>query len=80
MERKEMLKELASIFEEVFEMEDMQITEETNSDNIEDWNSLNHLTLIGEIEQAFNIKFSMQEMLEIKSVKKILNIIEKEKK
>ena len=80
MERKEMLKELASIFEEVFDMEDMQITEETNSDNIEDWNSLNHLTLIGEIEQAFNIKFSMQEMLEIKSVKKILNIIEKEKK
>lgn len=80
MERKEMLKELASIFEEVFEMEDMQITEETNSDDIEDWNSLNHLTLIGEIEQAFNIKFSMQEMLEIKSVKKILNIIEKEKK
>lgn len=75
-----MLKELASIFEEVFEMEDMQITEETNSDDIEDWNSLNHLTLIGEIEQAFNIKFSMQEMLEIKSVKKILNIIEKEKK
>ncbi len=80
MERKEMLKELVSIFEEVFEVEDMEITEETNSDDIEDWNSLNHLTLIGEIEQAFNIKFSMQEMLEIKSVKKILNIIEKEKK
>ena len=75
-----MLKELVSIFEEVFEVEDMEITEETNSDDIEDWNSLNHLTLIGEIEQAFNIKFSMQEMLEIKSVKKILNIIEKEKK
>lgn len=80
MEREEMLKELVSIFEEVFEMEDMEITEETNSDDIEDWNSLNHLTLIGEIEQTFNIKFSMQEMLEIKSVKKILDIIEKEKK
>ena len=80
MERKEMLKELVSIFEEVFEVEDMEITEETNSDAIADWNSVNHLTLIGEIEQAFNIKFSMQEMLEIKSVKKILNIIEKEKK
>lgn len=80
MERKEMLKELVSIFEEVFEIEDMEITEETNSDDIEDWNSLNHLTLIGEIEQAFNIKFSMQEMLEIKSMEKILDIIEKEKK
>lgn len=80
MERKEMLKELISIFEDVFEMEDMEIIEETNSDDIEDWNSLNHLTLIGEIEQSFNIKFSMQEMLDMKSVRKILDVIEKEKK
>lgn len=74
-----MLKKLISIFEEVFEIEDMEIAEETSSDDIEDWNSLNHLTLIGEVEQAFNIRFSMQEMLDMKSVKKILDIIEKEK-
>lgn len=80
MERGQMLKELAFIFDEVFEMEDMEITEKITSDDIEDWNSLNHLTLVGEIEQAFNIKFSMQEMLDMKSVKVILDVIEKEKK
>lgn len=80
MKREGMLKKLTLIFEDVFEMEDIEITEETNSDDIEDWNSLNHLTLIGELEQSFSIKFSMQEMLDMKSVKKILDVIEKEKK
>ena len=59
-------------------MKYLEITEKITSDDIEDWNSLNHLTLVGEIEQAFNIKFSMQEMLDMKSVKVILDVIEKE--
>ena len=43
MERKEMLKELVSIFEEVFEIEDMEITEETNSDDLMNSNLQYHL-------------------------------------
>ncbi len=79
MGKEDILKKLELIFEDVFDMDDIELAEETSSDDIEDWNSLNHITLISEIEQAFDIKFSMQEMLEIKDVKKIVFIIEREK-
>lgn len=80
MDRKVILEKLKLIFEDVFELDVMEVTEETNSDDIEEWSSLSHITLIGEVEQAFDMKFTMQEMLEIKSVSEMLDIIEREKK
>lgn len=48
-----------------------------NSDmkNTKNWDSLNHLNLIIELENAFNISFSMEEMEEMKSVSSIITII-----
>ncbi|MCI9545828.1 MAG: acyl carrier protein [Lachnospiraceae bacterium] len=80
MDRKVILEKLKLIFEDVFELDVVEVTEETNSDDIEEWSSLSHITLIGEVEQAFDMKFTMQEMLEIKSVSEMLDIIEREKK
>ena len=45
--------------------------------DIEDWDSLTHITLISEVESAFGMKFSMKDVLEMKNVGEMVEIIEK---
>ena len=53
---------LNEIFQDVFDDEDIVVDAGTNSDTIEDWDSLEHINLVVAIEQAFGLKFSMDEV------------------
>ena len=68
---------LNKIFCDVFNDENIIITDDTTAEDIEDWDSLSNITLIAEIEDAFNIEFSMQELMNIKNVGAMINIINK---
>ena len=45
-----------------------QINEDSGSESIQEWDSFNMYVLLNEIEKEFNIKFSLEETLEIKNV------------
>ena len=45
--------------------------------NCKDWDSLNHMLIITEVSRYFKKKISFKEMLEIHSVKNLINIISK---
>jgi len=45
-----------------------------NSYEIEEWDSLGHMMLISVIETKFNIKFNIQELEEIKDIKKLISL------
>ena len=47
----------------------------TNSDTIEDWDSLEHINLVVAIEKAFGLKFSMDEVTGMKNVGEMVEII-----
>lgn len=74
MEIKEKLQE---IFRDVFDDEDITISEDTTSKDIEDWDSITHITLINEIEGQFNIRFTTEEMMKAKNVSEFIEIIDK---
>ena len=58
--------------------DDLVITENTNSDEIDEWDSLNHILLVVEIEKAFSIKFLSGEISSFKNVGEMChNIINK---
>jgi len=44
----------------------------TIQENMEQWNSLNHLILVSELEEEFNVEFEPDEIAEMKSVKQIV--------
>ena len=48
--------------------------------NFKSWVSLAHLNLMLTIEKKFKIKFSLNEMYELRSVKEIIKVIEKKQK
>lgn len=78
MERNEIFEKLNEIFKDVFDDETLTVTEETSAADIEDWDSLTHITLISEVEDAFDMKFSMKEVVGMKNVGEMADIIERE--
>lgn len=52
-----------------------EITVATSQQNCEKWDSLHHLNLIVELEDAFDTEFEPEEIAEMKSVDSIERII-----
>ena len=68
---KDIESDLFKIFAKVFGLMDNSINMSTSQENLENWDSLNHILLIVEIEKKFDIKFKIGEISELNSVKKI---------
>lgn len=76
MTRQEIFEKLNEVFSDVFD-EEITVTEATTADDVEDWDSLTHITLIAEVEDTFGVKFSMKDVLGMKNVGEMVDIIEK---
>lgn len=75
MSREEVFEKLNEIFREYFDDDTIELTEETTADDIEDWDSLEHINLIVTIENEFGMKFSMGEVTTMKNVGEMVDII-----
>lgn len=71
----EIFKGLNEVFKDVFDDEDIVVTAETTADDIEDWDSLEHINLIVAVEKKFGMKFSMGEVTTMKNVGEMAEII-----
>lgn len=78
MERAEIFATLTEIFEDILDLENLELTDETTADDVDGWDSLVHITLISEIESEFGIKFPMKNVLTMKNVGELVDIIQEE--
>ena len=69
-------KEVAAIFADVFKYTGA-LTLDTVRQDVPKWDSLQHMALVAAIEQTFGISLSMDEMIEIRSVKDICQILDR---
>tara|TARA_B100001248_G_C27383526_1_gene458393 strand:- start:170 stop:406 length:237 start_codon:yes stop_codon:yes gene_type:complete len=67
---------LEDIFREVFDDENISLSNEMSADDIENWDSLNHVKLLLACEETFDIKFDVQEIEDLKKVKDLISLIE----
>ena len=63
-----MSEKLYQIVSEVFNVELNKINDDTSPENLEEWDSFNFYVLLDQIENKFNIKFDLDETLEIKKI------------
>jgi acyl carrier protein len=75
MERQEVYKKLNEIFEDVLDIEDVELTDSTSADDIEEWDSLSHIQLIVAVENAFKTKFTSLEIMKWKNVGELVDTI-----
>ena len=71
----DILKRLNEVFRDVFDDDDIVVTPKTTADDIEDWDSIEHITLIGAVEDEFGMKFKMGEVSGMNNVGDMLKII-----
>lgn len=75
MTREEVFEKLNEVFRDVFDDDDITVTDTTSSDDIEDWDSLSHINLVVAVEKEFSVKFSMGETQKMKNVGEMVDII-----
>ena len=68
---------LNQILSKVLRITEDQITDETSPDTVETWDSFNGLMLVSELENEFNVKFTMNEVMSVKCVKDIKEALKK---
>ena len=75
MERNEILSQLSEIFSDVLDLEDVELTDTTSADDIEEWDSLSHIQLIVATEKYFGVKFSSLEIMKWNNVGEMVDSI-----
>ena len=75
MDTREIFERLDRVFRDVFDDDTIHVTPKTTADDIEDWDSLEHITLISAVEREFRMKFKMGEISSMKNVGEMVDII-----
>ena len=75
MTREEVFEKITGIFREEFDDDTLVIVDETNAEDIEDWDSLAHVELVMSMEKEFNMKFNIKEVGKLKNVGEMADLI-----
>ncbi len=65
-------KRLCYLIAKVMDVPAEQINEKSGPDNIENWDSFNGLLLVDELESEFNVKFSLEDISDVKTAHDIM--------
>jgi acyl carrier protein len=72
----ELIERLQPIFQDVFDDPKLVLTPDASSRTIRGWDSLAHINLVVAIEGAFQIRFALAELKDLKNVGQMLDLME----
>ena len=75
MDRAAILKKVNALFVETLDNEDIVLTDATTANDVAEWDSLNHIQLVVDVEKAFGIRFSSREIQTWKNVGEMIDSI-----
>ncbi len=77
MNEKQIYERLNEVFRDVFDDDDITVNASTTADDIDDWDSIEHINLVGAVEDEFGLRFKMGEVSGMKNVGEMVDIIMK---
>lgn len=75
MNQDEIKSKLTEIIREVLDDEKIIINRDTTANDVEDWDSLAHISIIVAIEKEFVIRFDLYELKPLKNVGEMIDLI-----
>ncbi len=75
MTREEVFERLNEVFRDVFDDDSIEVNDTTTADDIEDWDSFEHINLVVAIEEEFGFKIPMGKTVTMKNVGEMADII-----
>ena len=73
--KESILLKIEETFQDIFNDKSIKILDTTTAEDIEEWDSFNHINIIMQIEKDFNIKFALGELQELQNVGDMINLI-----
>lgn len=71
------MKTVEEVLGKVLNIEPAKITDETGPSNTEAWDSFHALLLVNELENNFGVKFTLEEVIAVKTVADIKTVLYK---
>lgn len=62
-------------FQRAFDLDVGSITLDTEPDDVPGWDSLGHAALAQSLEQEFNVRFDIDELMELENVRSIIAVL-----
>jgi acyl carrier protein len=75
MEQSVIFEKLTAIFRTTFNDETIEVSRELTADKVANWDSLTHMLMIGEVENAFSVKFKLRELGKLDNVGQLVDLI-----
>ena len=70
------LTKVRAAFKSAFDIDPELVSIETSASDIPAWDSVSHLSLASELEQAFDVSLDVDELIEMENVREIVRIIQ----
>jgi acyl carrier protein len=68
MDHAAIMAKLEELMIDVFDVDDLAVTEATSADDVEEWDSLSHIRFMITVERNFKIRFLNEEVAELRNV------------
>jgi acyl carrier protein len=62
-------------FKATFDVDPQSVTMQTKADDVSGWDSVGHLSLAANLEEAFGVSLDVDDLMEMESVQEIYRII-----
>ena len=75
MSRNDIYQKLAPVFHEVFDNDNIILSDGISAEDIDEWDSLSHIRLVVAVEEAFLIRFDSSEIVDLENVGQFVDLI-----
>jgi acyl carrier protein len=78
MDKQEVLHKIQTAFENILEHNSFQLEEHTSAKDVDGWDSITHMMIITEIEEMYQIKFKLMDLMGMNTIADLIRTVEKE--
>ncbi len=78
MDRQVVQQKIQMAFERVLEHSNFILDDHTSSKDVDGWDSITHMMIITEIEELFQIKFKLTDLMSMNNISDLIIVVEKE--
>lgn len=76
MTNQEVLERITDIIRENLDNDDIVLTAQTEAKDVDGWDSLAHVRIMVAVEEAFNVRFTTDEITSLKDVGSLIALIQ----
>lgn len=75
MDRKRILNRVIAVCQEVFDEENLVLDETSCAADVEKWDSMAHLSIISDLEDEFEMSFTLDEITNLRNIGELVDAI-----